>query len=43
MDHRQLDDSFTGFRQQFVIFAQASVAIEPAEGALDVSTTILLS
>ena len=35
VDHRHLDDGFTGFRQQFVIFTQAAVAIEPAEGALD--------
>jgi hypothetical protein len=34
-DHRHLDDGFTGVRQQFVIFTQASVAIEPPEGALD--------
>ena len=35
VDHRHLDDGFTGFRQQFVIFTQAAVAIEPAECALD--------
>jgi hypothetical protein len=34
MDHGHLDDGFTGVRQQFVIFAQAPVAIEPPEGAL---------
>jgi hypothetical protein len=34
MDHGHLHDSFPGFRQPFVIFAQAPVAIEPAEGAL---------
>ena len=35
MDHGHLDDSFTRVRQQFVIFAQAPVAIEPPEGTLD--------
>ncbi len=34
MDHRHLDHSFTGFRQEFVIFAQAPVAIEPSKRAL---------
>jgi hypothetical protein len=34
MDHRHLDHSFTSFRQEFVIFAQAPVAIEPAKRAL---------
>jgi hypothetical protein len=35
MDHRYLDKGYTGFRQEFVIFTQAPVAIEPPEGALD--------
>ena len=35
LDHRYLDDGLTGGRQQFIIFTQASGAIEPAEGALD--------
>jgi hypothetical protein len=34
MDHRHLNERFTGFRQQFIIFTQAPVAIEPSEGAL---------
>ncbi len=34
MDHRHLDHGFTGFRQQFVLFAQAPVAIEPSKRAL---------
>ena len=34
MDHRRLNHSFTGFRQEFVIFAQAPGAIEPSKGAL---------
>ena len=33
MDHRHLDEGFTGFRQLFVIFTEASIAIEPPEGA----------
>jgi hypothetical protein len=33
MDHRHLDEGFTGFRQQVVIFTEASIAIEPPEGA----------
>ena len=40
MDHRHLDDGYTGCRQQFVILTQASGAIEPGEGAFDVSTTL---
>ena len=35
MDHGHLDNCFTRVRQQFVIFAQAPVAIEPPEGTLD--------
>jgi hypothetical protein len=34
MDHRRLDHGFAGCRQQLVSFTQASVAIEPPEGAL---------
>jgi hypothetical protein len=34
MDHRHLNERFTGFRQQFIIFTQAPVAIDPSEGAL---------
>jgi hypothetical protein len=34
MDHRHLNHGFTGFRQEFVIFAQAPVAIEPSKRAL---------
>jgi hypothetical protein len=33
MNHRHLNHGFTGFRQEFVIFAQAPVAIEPAKRA----------
>jgi len=35
VNHRQIDDALGGARQSFVIFAQAAVAIEPAEGSLD--------
>jgi hypothetical protein len=35
MDHRHLDHGVTGFRQEFIIFAQAPVAIEPSERTLD--------
>jgi hypothetical protein len=34
-DHAHLDNSLTRVRQQFVIFAQAPVAIEPPKGPLD--------
>jgi hypothetical protein len=34
MDHCHLDHGFTGGRQQFVIFTQALVAIEPSKRAL---------
>jgi hypothetical protein len=32
MDHHRADHGFTGFRQQLVIFTQAAIAIEPAQG-----------
>ena len=34
MDHRHLNHGFTGFRQEFVIFAQAPVAMKPSKRAL---------
>src|SRR5918996_5588099 len=35
MNHHHVDDGFTGFWQQLIVFTQPAVAVEPSQRALD--------
>jgi hypothetical protein len=39
MDHGQIDESFTGFGQFFIIFTQPPIIVQPTEGAFDNPTS----